>query len=101
MRMVGERPLNALMEGLADVRKAKVKEAYEKATVKCKATAGGLPKAAPASKEPGKKTPAGKKIETADAVGDDGPPHPKKPTAKPLAKPAVGVLFCFYFPRRL
>ncbi len=56
MKMVGERPLNALMDGLADVRKAKVKEAYEKATVKCKAGSGGPPKpAAPPAKEPPKK----------------------------------------------
>ncbi|KAF8268872.1 ARM repeat-containing protein [Lactarius quietus] len=32
MKMVGERPLVAVMDGLADVRKAKVKEAHEKAT---------------------------------------------------------------------
>jgi cytoskeleton-associated protein 5 len=36
MKMVGERPLGAVMDGLADVRKAKVKEAHEKATVKGK-----------------------------------------------------------------
>ncbi|KAF7778753.1 hypothetical protein Agabi119p4_3098 [Agaricus bisporus var. burnettii] len=36
MKMVGERPLNATMENIADMRKAKVKEAFEKATVKCK-----------------------------------------------------------------
>ncbi|KAH7930808.1 ARM repeat-containing protein [Leucogyrophana mollusca] len=96
MKMVGERPLNALMDGLADVRKAKVKEAYEKATVKAKAGAGGPPKPPPAaSKEaPTKKPPAAKAppndapISKADPPGDlkieDEPP--KKSTAKPPAR---------------
>ncbi|KAH9934783.1 armadillo-type protein [Fomitopsis serialis] len=58
MKMVGERPLNALMESLADVRKAKVKEAFEKATVKAKA-GGPAPRAPPpAAKEPPKKASA-------------------------------------------
>jgi len=57
MKMVGERPLNALMDGLADVRKTKVKEAYDKATVKCKAGSGGPPKPPPVAKEPPKKKP--------------------------------------------
>jgi cytoskeleton-associated protein 5 len=47
MKMVGERPLAAVMDGLADVRKAKVKEAYEKATVKAKAGASAPPKPPP------------------------------------------------------
>ena len=38
MKIVGERPLNGIMEQLADVRKIKVKEAFEKAAVKCKAS---------------------------------------------------------------
>lgn len=55
MKMVGERPLNAVMEGLADVRKAKVKEAFDKVTVKAKA-GGPAPRAPPpAEKEPTKK----------------------------------------------
>jgi len=44
MKMVGERPLNAIMENVADVRKAKVKEAYEKAIVKCKAGVVSAPR---------------------------------------------------------
>lgn len=55
MKMVGERPLNALMDGLADVRKVKVKEAYDKAIVKCKVGSGGPPKPPPVAKEPPKK----------------------------------------------
>ncbi|KAG6890724.1 hypothetical protein C0995_005097 [Termitomyces sp. Mi166 len=46
MKMVGERPLTAVMEGLADVRKAKVKEAYDKATVKCTSTKPAPPRSA-------------------------------------------------------
>lgn len=78
MKMVGERPLNAIMDGLPDMRKAKVKEAYEKATVKCK-TAAAVPSkpvavaAAAPKKGPPKKAP----------VDDDEPPPPKKPAAKP------------------
>jgi cytoskeleton-associated protein 5 len=94
MKMVGERPLNALMEGLADVRKAKVKEAYEIATVKCKASLGAPPKAGPGNKEAAgkKKAPAVKKNDTVDATVDDGQ-APRKPPAKPPAKPAVSSQF--------
>jgi len=58
MRMVGERPLNAIMDGLPDVRKSKVKEAYERATVKAKAGASGPPKppGPPPTKAPQKKS---------------------------------------------
>lgn len=82
MKMVGERPLNAVMDGLADVRKAKVKEAYDKATVKCKAGSGGPPKPPPAAKEPPKKKgPVKTPTEaTPDPLAEDEPP--KKPTGK-------------------
>lgn len=96
MKMVGERPLNALMDGLADVRKAKVKEAYEKATVKCKA--GGAPKPAPAppAKEPPKKkpAPAAKKPEppAAPAAADLGDELLAPIENKPLKKPPARLL---------
>ena len=63
MRMVGERPLNVIMDGLPDVRKSKVKEAYEKATVKAKAGTLGpsKPPGPPPTKGPQKK-PAPKKV---------------------------------------
>ncbi|KAJ7658715.1 armadillo-type protein [Mycena polygramma] len=83
MKMVGERPLNPVMEGLPDMRKSKVKEAFEWATVKCKAGAAAPPKAAPlpvAAPAPKKKAPAPKPA----AVEDEEPP--KKPVAKPPAK---------------
>lgn len=81
MKMVGERPLNALVDGLADVRKAKVKEAYEKATVKSKATTGP----ATAKGPPAKKAAPAKK----DVAELEHEP-PKKPAAKPSAKVTVG-----------
>jgi len=62
MRMVGERPLNTIMDGLPDVRKSKVKEAHEKATVKAKA--GVLGPSKPPGPPPTKgsqKKPASKK----------------------------------------
>ncbi|KAF8559545.1 ARM repeat-containing protein [Imleria badia] len=84
MKMVGERPLNALMDGLADVRKAKVKEAYDKATVKCKAGSGGLPKAPSVAKEPAKKKPPVKKL--AEATSE--PPIPTSPAEVVLQQDA-------------
>ena len=88
MKMVGERPLNALMDGLADVRKAKVKEAHEKATVKCKAGTGGPPKVAPpaAKDAPKKKAPASKKAEPAPEPESEDPPTESKPVKKPPAR---------------
>ncbi|EGN92471.1 hypothetical protein SERLA73DRAFT_172906 [Serpula lacrymans var. lacrymans S7.3] len=86
MKMVGERPLNALMDGLADVRKVKVKEAYEKATVKCKAGAAAPPKPPPAAKEvPKKKVAAPKGGGTAAPkapVAEVADELPKKPAKK-------------------
>lgn len=100
MKMVGERPLNGVMENIADVRKVKVKEAFEKATVKCKSGAApastakkaALAKAsAPKPSEPkptddapppGKKLPEGGKLDTLTL--DDGPS--KKPLGKPPAR---------------
>ncbi|KAI0046098.1 ARM repeat-containing protein [Auriscalpium vulgare] len=97
MKMVGERPLGPVMDGLADVRKAKVKEAFEKATVKAKAGSGGPPKAPPpkvaAAKEaPKKKTPAvvAKKADPEPVAAEPEDPPPEKkvrgPPARLLAK---------------
>ncbi|KAJ7709939.1 armadillo-type protein [Mycena rosella] len=84
MKMVGERPLNPVMEGLPDMRKAKVKEAFERATVKCKSGASAPPKPPPppaAAPAPKKKAPVAK----ATVVEDESPP--KKAVTKPPAKP--------------
>ena len=78
MKMVGERPLNATMDTLQDMRKAKVKEAFEKAVVKCKA--GATPSRAPDA--PVKK--GAPKVSLQDEVE---PLPAKKP--KPSAKPVV------------
>ncbi|CDO70805.1 hypothetical protein BN946_scf184798.g121 [Trametes cinnabarina] len=105
MKMVGERPLNALMDGLADVRKVKVKEAYENAKVKAKAGSGPTPKAAPppGAKEPPprKRPPPAKQPPTTalPAVPADeeiSTPAEDKPVKKPPArllakKPATGA----------
>ncbi len=84
MKMVGERPLNAIMDGLADVRKVKVKEAYEKATVKCKA--GGAPKPAPPPpvKEPPKKK--GTAVKKSEPSEEASSPAEDKPAKKPPAR---------------
>ena len=97
MKMVGERPLNALMDSLADVRKAKVKEAYEKATVKAKAGGPAKPaaKPAPASKPPAKAAPPPKKAAPPpDALKEElSSPVEDKPVKKPLARLMVCGVF--------
>ena len=96
MKMVGERPLNGVIEPLADTRKAKIKEAFEKATVKAKVGAAAPPKKAapaPAAAPPKKKPAGGSKPAPSAAAADEEstPPPPKKPAAKPavVAKPPV------------
>lgn len=71
MKMVGERPLNATMEGLADVRKLKVKEAFDKSTVKCKLGMSAPPRGAP---------PAAKKIPSTKTKQQQQPPPPTEST---------------------
>lgn len=95
MKIVGERPLNAIMDQLADVRKAKVKEAYEKASVKCKAGAGSAPRTAPAAaapaKVPAKKSPPSQTRPNGDA--EDDATVMKPPKAKPPARLLVRSSF--------
>ena len=79
MKMVGERPLGAVMDGLADVRKAKVKEAHEKATVKAKVGAGNPPKPTPAAPAKGPT----KKVPSASAKKEEIPPPPETQTLAP------------------
>ncbi|CAE6505293.1 unnamed protein product [Rhizoctonia solani] len=94
MKIVGERTLNPVMESMDDIRKAKVKEAFEKAQVKCKANAAPPPKPPPAAAPAKKKKPA--PPSKPDMVFDDVPPGDspvaKKPEiaeemAPPKAKP--------------
>ncbi|KAG9118686.1 Microtubule-associated protein, microtubule dynamics during spindle orientation, partial [Ceratobasidium sp. 392] len=105
MKIVGERALNPVMEAMDDIRKAKVKEQFEKAQVKCKGGAAPPPKPPPpAAAPPKKKKPAGpppkadmvfddlpdKEEATAkkavELVDDLAPPKAKKPPARFLAK---------------
>lgn len=51
MKIIGERALNPFLEPVDDIKKAKVKEAFEKATVKCKA-GGSAPPKPPAAAPP-------------------------------------------------
>jgi cytoskeleton-associated protein 5 len=89
MKMVGERPLNAIMDNIADIRKAKIKEAFEKATVKCKAGTGAPPPraaSAPAAKKPASKPRKQEKTPSPE----DGPAQSKTSAPpKTAAKPAV------------
>lgn len=94
MKMVGERPLNALMDGLADVRKAKVKEAFEKAVVKCTSAKAAPPRSAAPPKTNTKKAPNAAKP---TPVEEDEVPQPKKPVAKPPAKPVVCLSYTVSF----
>jgi cytoskeleton-associated protein 5 len=90
MKMVGERPLNAIMDSIADVRKVKVKEAFEKATVKCKAGGAAPPRAPPAaaSKAAAAKKPASKPTPAASssAMKEEEVPTPPKKAAPPATK---------------
>ncbi|KAL1947742.1 hypothetical protein VTO73DRAFT_13466 [Trametes versicolor] len=91
MKMVGERPLNALMDSLADMRKVKVKEAFDTAKVKAKVGAAAPPKpAAPGSKEPAKKKPPPAKQPPTTALpavpNEDEFPPENKPVKKPPAR---------------
>lgn len=93
MKMVGERPLNPIMEGMAEVRKLKIKEAYEKATVKCKAGAAPAPRSAPPAAVPKPKTKATARAPAVSSNREDSPPPsaPKAP-AKPASKAPVSAL---------
>ena len=90
MKIVGERAMNPILEPLEDLRKSKVKEEFEKATVKCKV---GPPKPAappPSAAPPKKKAPAKKADPPPKAASDDDdpPPKPKAPPARLAAKKA-------------
>lgn len=84
MKMVGERPMNAIMDSMADVRKVKVKEAYEKATVKCKAGGAPAPRAAPPAAKPSGPPKKPKAAAPAPPLAEEKKVEaPKKPAPKP------------------
>ena len=99
MKIVGERALNPVVEPLEAARKAKVKEAFEQATVKCKAgsAASKPPPAAP------KEAPPLAKRKVPAVVKKKNPPTPEPileeelntPSAKPRAKPPARLTVCF------
>jgi cytoskeleton-associated protein 5 len=98
MRMVGERPLNAIMDSLPEVRKSKVKEAHEKAVVRAKTGASGPPKPSgppPTKAPPQKKAPhnkAGPKNESPTPTPEEtleAFDEPQKAAKKPPARPLV------------
>jgi hypothetical protein len=98
MKMVGERPLGAVMESLADVRKVKVKDAFEKATVKAKAggpakaaSARAAPPSKPASTKPPSKPFGVAKDETPSAASG---PAADESEDKPARKPPAKLLVC-------
>jgi cytoskeleton-associated protein 5 len=86
MKIVGERPLNALMDTIEDVRKVKVKEAYENATVRCK-TGGPPTRQQPGLSTAPKKQPAAK-VEAPPVL--ENPSITAEPTPETLPKVAKG-----------
>ena len=93
MKIIGERAMNPHLDGLDDIRKAKIKEFFDTAEVRAKEK----PKAAPAPAKAvpalgkkivgGSKKPAAKKAAPAAPVEDSTPLQPK-PTAKAVPKPS-------------
>ena len=83
MKIIGERAMNPLLEGLDDIRKTKVKEFFETAEVKAK----DKPKAPPAARGPVGVPP--KKIMGGGGPAKKGPAGLKKPVpaAAPLPPP--------------
>ena len=89
MKMVGERPLNAIMDNVADIRKAKITEAFEKATVKCK-TGGGAPTSRAAPTAASKKAVAKPLKQDKSSLPEEVSASSKPSVAsKTVAKPAV------------
>ncbi|KAH8819929.1 armadillo-type protein [Xylogone sp. PMI_703] len=101
MKIMGERAMNPYLEGLDDIRKAKIKEFFDTAEVKAKdkpkAPPPAAPRAAPAGgpKKPATKKPAGapaKKAPPAAAPAQETlPPQPtakSAPASKLGSKPA-------------
>ncbi|KAG8968617.1 Microtubule-associated protein, microtubule dynamics during spindle orientation [Tulasnella sp. 419] len=100
MKIVGERMLNPTLEPLDDLRKSKVKEAFDKATVKCKfGAAPPAPKAAappPAKKKAPPKAVAAPLTTSAQdeplMVDVDATPKAKPPARLLIKKPALQTL---------
>ena len=94
MKIIGERAMNPHLEGLDDIRKAKIKEYFDTAEVKAKEKPKAAPPPAKATSAVGKKVlggskkpPAKKAPQAAPPPVEDAAPLQPKPTAKALPKP--------------
>lgn len=96
MKIIGERGMNPYLDGLDDIRKAKIKEFFDTAEVKAKEKPKPAPAPAPAKSAPGagkkptvgaKKPVTKKPSPTAAPTVEDSAPLQPKPTAKALPKP--------------
>lgn len=94
MKIIGERAMNPYLDGLDDIRKAKIKEYFDTAEVKAKEKPKAAPPPAKATSAVGKKVlggskkPAAKKApQAAPPPVEDAAPLQPKPTAKALPKP--------------
>ncbi|KAJ4359595.1 uncharacterized protein N0V89_000150 [Didymosphaeria variabile] len=98
-KIMGDRMMNAHLDGLDDIRKAKIKEFHDAAEVKAKykpkAAPPPKPAAAPAGKKPLGKRPGGVK-KPAPAAAAAPPPPAEEPTAplapKPTSRPGASKL---------
>ncbi|KAF2874547.1 spindle pole body component alp14 [Massariosphaeria phaeospora] len=97
-KIMGDRIMNAHLDGLDEIRKTKIKEYHDSAEVKAKykpkAVAPPPKPAAPVGKKPTGKRPAGKK--PAPAAAAPPPPPVEEPTAplapKPTSRPGASKL---------
>ncbi|SPO37750.1 related to STU2 - Microtubule-associated protein (MAP) of the XMAP215/Dis1 family [Pseudozyma flocculosa] len=105
MKLIGERPMNAFLEPLDDIKKGKVQDEYKVAEVKVKmATAGPPKKAAAAAPAPARAAPAPRAAARPAAPAAAAPvarvapaaapvaraPPPRMVARKPAAAPAAG-----------
>ena len=93
MKIIGERAMNPYLDGLDDIRKAKIKEFFDTAEVKAKEKPKPAPAPAKASSAAGKKVVGGGKKSVAKKAApaaappvEDVAPLQPKPTAKALPK---------------
>ncbi|KAF1952502.1 ARM repeat-containing protein [Byssothecium circinans] len=101
-KIMGDRVMNAHLDGLDDIRKAKIKEFHDSAEVKAKfkpkAAPPPKPAAAPAGKKPmpGKRPAPGTKKPAPAAAAPPPPPPVEEPTAplapKPTSRPGASKL---------
>ncbi|KAK7183583.1 ARM repeat-containing protein [Paraphaeosphaeria sporulosa] len=99
-KIMGDRMMNAHLDGLDDIRKAKIKEFHDAAEVKAKfkpkaAPPPPKPAAAPVGKKPLGKRPAGVKKPAPKAAAPPPPPveEPTAPLApQPTSKPGASKL---------